>query len=190
VPMGNSQATAGSSEGVDGVDGEELAEGVGEPQLGGEIEWADALWVSVHGGREGHHQVGEEGGEEGQVRGGIVGDVGVEELQRAELERREVGSGDGPVLLPEVLEVVKAATSAPAGEVALASFPAGGGWGAGSVGRGGEVGGEGAGLEEGVEARLAGGAQGLKALCPHHLQPCRGVDGEGSCLCGLVISAT
>ncbi len=75
-----------------------------------------------------------------------------------------MGDGDCPVLLPEVLEVVKAVAGAPAREVAFAPFLAGGGLGAGAVGRGGEVGGEGAGLEGGAEARLAGGAQGLKAL--------------------------
>jgi hypothetical protein len=68
--------------------------------------------------------------------------------------------------------MVAAAVGAPAGEEAFALFPAGGGQGAptpqGVAER--SVASK-AGLEEGVEARLAGGAQGPKALSPHDLQP-------------------
>ena len=50
-------------EGVDGVDGEELAEGVGEPEFGGKVGGPDTLGMGVQCGREGNHQVRDEGGE-------------------------------------------------------------------------------------------------------------------------------
>ena len=69
--------------------------------------------------------------------------------------------------------MVAAAVGAPAGEEAFALFPAGGGQGAptpqGVAER--SVASK-AGLEEGVEAWLAGVEQGLQTLGPHHLQPC------------------
>ncbi|GLC70843.1 hypothetical protein PLESTF_001039000 [Pleodorina starrii] len=174
VGLGGAEGEVGGDGGVsedvvEGGDREELAEGVGEPQFGGEVRGAGGAVAGAQGGGERDDKGSHEVGEEAQLGGGGVGDGGVEDMQRAGGEGGEVGGRNGATLLPTVLQCKEAAGGAAAVAPAPSVFGVGG-EGTRAERGGGEVSGDGVGFEASVETGLGGGAEGIEALGPHHFQ--------------------